>query len=174
MFATRTSDCQCELIPSRCPTEPMISAFCGGVPPAFGVTGVTRLIETGAPTVVTPWLLMVPLPGVVTSKNTVPVNVPLGRPVGSAKTIRSTPSGGSTPMVGCTRTSHGLLSSCAGKGRVWTAKPGMCTGISISPVLPTGTGTFGLVGATTGAMTTLTTTEFDVKPLAHGRKARTR
>src|ERR1700730_6835859 len=112
------SDCQCELMPSRWPTDGMISAFAGGLPAGFGVTGVTRLIDTGTPTGVTPLLLIVPLPGVVTRRISVPVNVPFGKPFGSASTMKSDPSGGSTPVVGCTLLSHDLLSRAAVKGSV--------------------------------------------------------
>src|SRR5438128_8741416 len=99
-------------------------ALAGGVPDVCGLIGVTRLIDTGAATGVTPWLAIEPLPGVVTSRITVPVKVPFGRPVGSANTMRSTPSGGKTPLDGCTLLSHGLSSSCAVNGRVWPGNPG--------------------------------------------------
>src|SRR5438552_2246367 len=141
----RMSDCHREFRPSRCPTDGMIKAVAGGTEAGCGVTGVTRLIDTGAEMVVTPLVLTVPVPGVTTSRMTVPVNVPLGRPVGSANTVNVSPSGGSSPLAGSTLTSHGLLSSVAVKGSVCPGNPSMWTWMPTSCVLPTGTGTLGLV-----------------------------
>src|SRR5712691_2562525 len=152
----------------------MITAFWGGVPAGLGVTGVTRLIDTGAPTVVTPFAEMGPNPEVFTCTNTVPVKVPFGSPVGSAKTVRSMPPGPIEPMLGTTLTNHGLLSSVAVKGKVPSGKPGMCTRIGISVLLPAGALTLGFVGAVTGERTMRTVSEYGPKALAHGKNPRTR
>src|SRR6266568_9078010 len=97
----------------------MISELSGGGPAGFGVTGVTRLIDTGAPTGVTPFAVSLPLDGVVTSTITVPVCVPVGSPAGLANTVRLMPSGGRRPLDGSTRTSQGSCgSSEAVKGKV--------------------------------------------------------
>src|SRR5690348_4790182 len=122
----RTSEAQRELTPSRCPVEGMINEFAAGVPEGFGVTGVTRLTETGALTGVTPLLTIGPLVGVVfTETISVPVCVPAGIPVGLASTTKSRPDGGSEPVVGLTLTSHvSRGSSEAVKGNEPSAKPG--------------------------------------------------
>ena len=97
----------------------MISASPGGVAAAgSGLIGVTRLIETGAEIGVMPFVVIGPATGVETDTMTVPVNVPFGSPDGSAKATRSTPSGGSKPLFGSTRMSHGLLSSVAVKEKL--------------------------------------------------------
>src|SRR6266849_8112649 len=150
----------------------MMSAFWGGVPAGLGITGVTRLTDTAAPTGVTPWLRIAPLLGVVTSRNSVRLNVPGGSPVMSSDAMRSTPSEPRKPLDGRTlfNLDWGLILTVNGP----VTSPGMWTGTSTSPVLPNGTGRFGLVGEIAGAITTGTTTELAVKRLAHGRKARTR
>src|SRR5947208_347375 len=145
----------------------MISAFAGGAPGDLaGMTGVTRLIDTGALTVTMPFGAIVPLPGVVTVTITVPVNVPFGRLEGSAKAVRSTPSGGNKPLAGSTRMSHGLLSTAAVNGRLTPGNPGTCTGLGTSVLVPTGTPTFGFVVGTAGMTTTRTVTEFAPVPQA--------
>ena len=52
VLARRMSERQVELMPERWPTDGMISALAGGAPLTFELTGVTRLIDTGAFTVV--------------------------------------------------------------------------------------------------------------------------
>src|SRR5437762_3806968 len=118
--------------------------------------------------------MLPPIAEVVTSRITVPVNVPFGRPVMSAVTMKSRPSGGKMPIDGTTVFSHGLLSSVAVKGSDWPGNPGMCKGIVIKPLLPAGALTLGFVGATIGARTTRTVTEYAVNAFAQGRNARTR
>src|SRR5258708_1236823 len=110
----RTSDCHLELTPSRWPTEGMISALAGGAALLPGLVGGRRLMETGTLAVGTALagLAPDPLPMVTT---TVPVIVPFGRSVGSAKTCNVTPDGDSEPFAGCTP-SHGL-STVAVKGK---------------------------------------------------------
>src|ERR1700751_1272545 len=103
----RTSDAQREFRPSRCPVDGMISELTGGGPDGFGVTGVTRLMDTGGPTGGGPFGVRAQLEVVVTRTITFPVWVPVARPVGSAYTVSSMPSGGSWPDIGTTRTSHG-------------------------------------------------------------------
>src|ERR1700694_1295048 len=100
----------------------MIKALGGGSSIGLvGETGVTRLIDTGTDTVVVPLVRIGPeLLPIVTS--TVPVCVPLGRLVGSAVTVRSTPSGGSRPLEGDT-CSHGL-STVAAKWDVASGEQG--------------------------------------------------
>src|SRR5512140_34447 len=76
-FARRMSDCHRELMPSRWPTEGMISTFANVVVFFVGVTGVTRLTETGTEIVVEP-STRAPLPEVdtgVRTRTSVPVNV---------------------------------------------------------------------------------------------------
>src|SRR5579864_3703416 len=121
----------------------MMIELAEGVPAGCGVTGVTRLIDTGAPTGVTPLVVTSPVLGVLTERITVPVKVPFGSPVGSAYTVRSIPSGGSSPLDGSTRLSHGL-SRLAVKGKVPSGKPGTCTMMGTRIVLPTGAPLLGL------------------------------
>src|SRR2546430_2591366 len=149
-----------------------MTALAGGVLVIVGVIGVTRLIETGTLTGVTPSFAMPPLLGVVTLTMSVPVNVPLGRMLGSTKTVKSFPSGGRSPLVGSTLSSHGFGSNLAVKGSVWPGKPGTCTMIATRALFPDGTLTFGFVGGVNGASTTRTTAEFADVP--HASTARTR
>src|SRR6266511_2280781 len=76
----------------------MMSEFGSGEVPASGVTGVTRLIETGTD-------LGVPADAVVVRRR-LAVFVPTGRRRGSAVMVRSMPSGGIVPLDGVT-VSHG-------------------------------------------------------------------
>src|SRR5258707_9822166 len=101
----------------------MTRALAGGAALLPGLIGVTRLIETGTPTLVEPLLAFAPEPPLLMTTVTVPVNVPFGRSVGSAKTCSVTPDGGREPLDGCT-VSHGL-STVAVKGKVPPAMPGM-------------------------------------------------
>ncbi len=95
-----------------------MTALGGGVPAGFGVIGVTRLMETGTLTGVTPSFAIVPELGVVTLTISVPVKVPLGRMLGSTKTVKSFPSGGRSPLTGSTLSNQGLGSNLAVKGNV--------------------------------------------------------
>src|SRR6185369_17650531 len=61
-LARRMSERQTELRPVRWPTEGMINALAGGTPFGVELTGVTRLIETGAFTVVVVLSRVVTLP----------------------------------------------------------------------------------------------------------------
>src|SRR5205085_5926017 len=103
VLLTRMSLCQCEPMPSRWPTEGMISAFVGGAEFAPGVTGVTRLMETGVDmTVVTSFRALLVAPIGVSDTMTVLVNVPFGRFDGSVVSVSVIPSGVSTPLDGAT------------------------------------------------------------------------
>src|SRR5438132_1996388 len=138
VFARRRSDCHLELKPSTFPTVGIMSVLDNGVCLATGVTGVTRLIETGMLTGVTP---VTPTFGEPTETRTVPEIVPFGRFVGSAVTFRATPSGGYVPDEGATD-SHGL-STVALKGSVCPANPGTKTCCVTGCLLSTGIATFG-------------------------------
>src|SRR4051794_13938918 len=102
----RASERHCELMPSRWPTEGMISELAEGVEIVDGETGVTTLMETG--TVTGGLLSSAPTfdgePGKVTMM--VAVKVPLGRSAGSAETLSVSPAAGRMPLDGVT-VSHG-------------------------------------------------------------------
>src|SRR5258708_38627021 len=104
----------------------MTRALAGGAALLPGLIGVTRLMETGTPTLVEPLPAFAPEPPLLMMTVTAPVNVPFGRSVGSAKTCSVMPDGGSEPLDGCT-VSHGL-STGAGRGKVPPATPGVKSG----------------------------------------------
>src|SRR6185436_10875434 len=94
-----------ELKPSRWPTEGMISEASVGVVLVVGVTGVTRVTETGVFFVDTPCVVKpVESRPSLTVTITVAVNVAVGRPVGSMGTVRRTLFGGRGPLAGVTAT----------------------------------------------------------------------
>src|SRR5258705_3555299 len=121
----RTSERHCELMPSRWPTEGMISELAEGVEIVDGETGVTTLIDTG---MVTGGLVSRPptfagVPGKVMMM--VAVKVPLGRSAGSAETLSVSPAAGRMPLDGGT-VSHGSSGDAQdGNAAPW---PGMETG----------------------------------------------
>ena len=79
----------------------MTSAFAGRVEFVVGVTGVTRLIDTGMLTTVVTSVDARPAAAIgVSDTTTVAVNVPFGRLVGSLATVSVTPSGGRMPVGG--------------------------------------------------------------------------
>src|SRR6185436_15248229 len=101
----RTSDCNSELTPLRCPTAGMMTAYCEVAPfDDTGVTGVTRLTEIGMIAVVPFVRTAADTPSMLTM--IVAMNVPFGSSEGSMTTSSVTPLGGSTPLGGVTN-SHG-------------------------------------------------------------------
>src|SRR5436853_7652269 len=85
----------------------MTRAPAGSVEFVVGVTGVTRLMETGMFTTVVTLSAARPVaPRGVSETMTVAVKVPLGRLVGSVVSVSVTPLGGRIPLLGETVT-HG-------------------------------------------------------------------
>jgi hypothetical protein len=109
-LARRMSERHTELTPVRWPTEGMIKAFAGGAVLVVELTGVTRLTDTGALTVVLSRVLTWPtaLAPVCSATRMVPLNVPLtsGSSAGLKVTVKSKPDGGMTPVIGAT-VNHG-------------------------------------------------------------------
>src|ERR1700756_2562938 len=169
----RTSERHCELMPSRWPTEGMISELPAGADCAAGETGVTTLTETGTVTggLVSSAPIFDEEPGKVMMM--VAVNVPFGRSAGSAETVRVRPSSGRTPLFGET-VSHG--SSVVALKGITEPWPGMKTVCTTTCLLLTSTvalGPCGLAGGV-GTMTTRSVAEYGLGPWPQEASARTR
>ena len=107
-FVRRMSDSNSEsLMPDACPTAAKISASGGGVPLPVGITGVTRLTDTGSDTDPVSLRAGPSLAPPLYVTCSVAVFVPMPRWWGSAVTVRVRPSIGSVPLDGVT-VSHGL------------------------------------------------------------------
>src|SRR5688500_790487 len=153
----------------------MISEYCAAAGlDATGVTGVTRLIENGVVNTHVPSVPIPPVPLSVMVTMMLAVNVPVGSVLGSARTSRVIPSGGSAHISG--RTLSQGRSVVAVQNRFWPAWPGMKTCWTTTSVEPAGTFVlgFGAWGSATGMMTIRTAGELKPDAVLQAVNARTR